>query len=144
MINLLPDITLLYQWAIFIVAVFVLNFLIFRPALRIILARRQATHGDEELAAEFEKKVGQLSLRIEKSLKEARSEGHDIMVQLRQDAEHVAQDTIQAARGKMDEELQSVREKLDQESKEVEMQLKQHAQDLSSLLAQRVLGRNVS
>ena len=52
MIDLMPNETIFVQWAYFLVSLAVLYYLVFRPSLRIIQARRAATIGDEAKAAE--------------------------------------------------------------------------------------------
>lgn len=143
MIDLMPNATLFYQWGLFLIAVAVLNFFVFRPTLRIIAARQSATDGDEARAAEFESKSEELSGRIEENLERARRDGLQTLGRLRQQAEEEGQAIIATARQQMDEHLLKVRTTLDKQSKEVELQLRQHSRDLAGQVATRILGRKV-
>lgn len=141
MIELMPDTTILYQWVMFILALLILTFGVFRPALKIVMARRSATEGDEAKAVEYEERIAELSRQIEASLDEARHAGHAVMSELRQEAEEVASETVRQSREKMESHLRDVRKALGKQSKEVELQLRQHSQALAGDLAKRVLGR---
>ena len=143
MIDLMPNATLFFQWALFLAAFAVLHFLVFRPTLRIIAARQSATDGDEARAAEFEAKSEELNERIEENLARARRDGQQTLGRLRQQAEEEAQAFIATARQQMDEHLMKARTMLEQQSKEAELQLRQHSKDLAGQMATRVLGRKV-
>ena len=141
MIDLMPNSTLFYQWALFLIALAVLHFCVFRPTLRIIAARQSATDGDEARAAEFESKSQELTVRIEENLARARRDGQQIVSRLRQQAEEEAQAFIATARQQMDEHLMKVRTSLEKETKEVELQLRQHSRDLAGQVVSKILGR---
>ena len=143
MIDLMPNFSLFYQWGLFLTAFIVLNFLVFRPTLRLIAARRSATEGDEAKATDFQAKSAELNERIDDNLARARREGQEIIQRLRQDSEAESSEIILKARERMDEHLQQVRSQVERETKEAQLQLKQHAQGLAGLLASRVLGRKV-
>lgn len=143
MIELMPDATLFYQWALFLAAVAVLHFFVFRPTLRIIAARKSATDGDENRAAEFETKSQELAERIDENLDRARRDGQQLMGRVRQQAEEEAQGIIADARQQMDEHLMKVRTTLEKQTKEAELQLRQHSKALAGQVAAQVLGRKI-
>lgn len=141
MIELFPDITLAYQWVLFMATLLVLNWGVFRPALKIIRERRQRTEGDERRAAEFGQKIGELTAKVDLHLAQARQEGQLLMQEIRGAAESVASKTTQLARQRMETQLKAMRTALEKEAKAAELQLKQHAGTLAKDLSERVLER---
>ncbi len=144
MIDLYPNSTLLYQWLIFMAALVVLNWGVFRPVLRLLRERRQRTEGDEKRAAEFEGKITDLKSQVDAGLEKARHEGQEIIQHLRQEAEASSQQTMELARQRMEAQLGQMRTDLEKAGKEAELQLKQHARKLADELGTNVLERPVS
>ena len=141
MIELFPDITLLYQWVLFMAVLLVLNWGIFRPALKIIHERRQRTEGDERRAAEFGHKISELKAKVDHHLAQAKLEGQVLMQEIRGEAEGVATKTTQLARQRMETQLGAIRGLIETEAKAAELQLKQHTGTLAKELGERVLER---
>lgn len=141
MIDLYPNETLVIQWLLFMVALIILNWGVFRPILKLIRERHLRTEGDEAQAQEFGKKIMELSSKVDESLQRARQEGQEIILGLRQEAESTSAKTTELARQRMESQLADVRRALEKESVEAELQLKQHAKDLANELGKQVLER---
>jgi F-type H+-transporting ATPase subunit b len=78
------DATIFIQLAIFLIMLFLLNQLLFRPVIRLIEARRAATEGTLAAASELEKEATELNRSAAEKLAEVRKSAggkRDSMVQ---------------------------------------------------------------
>ncbi len=97
-INLAPDATVLPMLGIFLFVLIVLTVFVFRPVLKIIDARRLATDGARECAAECDTNADRLEEEIARATDAARSSGAHARAGQRAHAEKAALEIIAAAR----------------------------------------------
>ena len=94
------DATLLIQLALFLIMLFLLNRLLFRPVVRLIEARREATEGTVNSALELEKKAAALNETVERTLKEVRASTTEQREQMLQAAQKQEREILADAREK--------------------------------------------
>lgn len=143
MIDLLPNGSVLYQWAIFMIAVGTLHFGIFKPVLHILEKRKARTAGDKETAKQLEGKSDEMMATCEKKLAEAKSQG----LKEREARKHIAEETHQTLLKKTREEIEKkmteIQKNIEHETKEAMLQLRQYAQEVSRDIAAKILEREV-
>ena len=144
MIDLLPDETVLYQWVLFMVALFTLHFGVFRPVLGIISERKQRTVEAKKKADVLSRKSEETVSFCEKKMEEARGSGLQKKTDQLQQAEKFRDDLMRKTRGEIDQKLEGLRHEIDHEMKEVSMQLRQYAQGLSREIASKIIGREIA
>lgn len=143
MIDLLPNSTLLYQWVIFMIAVFTLHFGIFRPALRIIEERQSKTKGAKGLAHDLDQKSQEMLAACEKRMEEARLLGVKKKDEIRLVGEKYGEDLLKRTRADLERQMESSRQKVEQEAKEAALKIRQSIRDLSRDVASKILERNI-
>ncbi len=143
MIDLLPNITLVYQWVIFMVAVLTLHFVVFRPTLRILDERKSRTEGEKEAAHALEEKSRDLLAQVEKGMEEARQTGVRKKEELRSVAAKFSEDVLKKTRLELEKKMEETRTTVARESKEAALQLRQQARDLARDIAVKVLEREI-
>jgi F-type H+-transporting ATPase subunit b len=137
-INLTPDLSLIPMLVIFIIVLAVLNIFIFRPAMRLIDARKALTEGQLERAKELELSADASNQHMQDELETVRQNGMEERKKKREKAQAKA-DRIQdraeretqeiTVRGS--EERERMREKFEKDIEsripEISRMIKEHA-----------------
>ncbi len=144
MINLFPDITIVYQWLNFIAAVLVLHYGIFKPVLKVLEERHLRTIGERDNARLLTDKSEGILKTCEKRLEEARLAGSRKTEEVRAQAGQQAEEILKKARQDVERRREEVRQKIDHSVKECSLQLKQHARELGREMASKILEREVA
>lgn len=145
MINLIPDpILVALQIGIFLLALFGLNLLVFRPVLRLIETRKTLTEGYRTEAAALSEKTESLIEQVEAKMKSAREQGLVAKSEMTKSGEEEAGKIIAATRQEVEGSLEKHRQALEGESKEAQLALRKYTRELSEEMAEKLLGRKVS
>lgn len=144
MIDLMPNETFFIQLGIFLFTLMGLNFLVFKPILRLIAYRKEVTEGSREEAKRLSEATGKMVEQYEGQIKEAREEGLGEKGRLTQEGEKEAQDIMDQAREDIEESLEKSRKVVQQESKEAQLSLRNVSREMSEEMAEKLLGRKVS
>jgi F-type H+-transporting ATPase subunit b len=121
-----------------------LNFLIFRPVLRLIAKRKEITAGYREEAQRLESQAQELVSQVESKMTQARDSGIAQKGEVTREGEVEAQDILEQARSDLEENLQRHRQAIQSECKEAQLSLRKHTQEISREMAEKLLGRKVS
>src|SRR4030065_1978590 len=128
MVNVIPDITLLYQMAIFLVLVFVLNILLYKPILKIIDRRKKQLDELENEIKLFNDSVDKKASEYEEKLKQAKASASELKKEIILEGNEQAKKIVDAVRGeipaltqqfqqKIEKEITTARKILDEQSK---------------------------
>lgn len=107
----------------FLVLLYVLNIILFRPLMKLFKERDNSTRGSIDAAREMDKKREEVIAEMNRELKEARSKAGEIFESMRkegqnrqkemlEEANRNAQDLIEKARAELKTEAQNARQKL--------------------------------
>ncbi len=143
MIDLVPNITIAYQWVIFMIAFLVLHFGVFRPTLKIIEQRKSKTVGEKETARELETKSKGMEIIHGKRMEEARLEGIHKKDAHRTSGEKFMEDLLKKTRAEIEQNMERSRSEIDKQSKEAALHLRQQARDLGRDIAVKILERDI-
>lgn len=144
MIDLLPNQTFFVQAGLFLLTYAVLNFLVFKPVLRIIERRKQLTLGAEQESAELNGRAETLIQEYTQGLQEARSQGIALKEKFQKEGQEESQALLTRAREEMEVQMEKARQEISKETKEAQLGLRKYTRELSRELAQKLLGRKVS
>jgi F-type H+-transporting ATPase subunit b len=138
------DWTLLVQIINFLVLVFLLNMVLFRPIRRVIQARqaRMATLEDE-ISGLADNQQGILG-EVDAQLAAARREGLGLREQLRQEGSQEESSLLDEVKKEVDAEWTRVEAKIKKDVKKARDTLKAQAQDFATALSAKILGRKLS
>lgn len=142
MIELLPNITTVVQWFIFMAVLLALNLLVYKPTLAIISERKKKTTGLSEDAHHLLDQAKKSLETYQAQMTEAKvlaTRAREHLVKEGREEEHTV---VGRARRENEEVLEDLRRNLDQESKEATFKLKQYAQDLARMIVSRVMERD--
>ncbi len=96
------DKTVVIQLIIFLVAIYILNKLIFKPFLEVVDKREKLTTGTIEEAIKLEQRANKIIEEYKRKLEEARSLALLERIKMRQEADNAAQDIIETTRSETD------------------------------------------
>jgi len=143
MVNVIPDITLLYQMAIFLALVFVLNILLYKPILKIIDRRKKQLEELENEIKLFNDSVDKKASEYEEKLKQAKAGASELKKEIILEGNEQAKKIVDAVRGDIPALTQQFQQKIDKEITAARKILGEQSKKLSVDIAQKVLGRSV-
>lgn len=133
------DLTLVPSIAIFLVLLFLLNQLLFKPYLEILEKRAAMTEGAMDKAEALQAEAAVLREKYDAALLSAREEARAKRETLREEAKAEEQSLLSAAREQAESFLSAERSKLDAEMNKAGTEIETRAQDLSGVIAQRLV-----
>lgn len=144
MIDLMPNETLFYQMGIFLFTFISLNFLVFKPVLRLIEKRKALTVGAEREALVLDEKTQALIETHKQKTHEARVQGIALKEKLKKEGEAQAAALSSTAQKDFEAKVEVSRSEISRESKEAQLVLRKLSRDLSKEMAEKLLGRKVA
>lgn len=135
--------TVFIQIVIFLIAIYILNKLIFKPFLGLVDRRDKLTRGAIEEAHELEEKVKAIIEEYDTKLHEARTLAIEERNKLIQEGQNVAQEILGEARNETGALLDEAKVKLEADTKEIKEKIKGDIDGLAGEIATKVLGKEV-
>lgn len=139
-IRLLPDQTFFIQLGVFLTVLIGLNYLIFKPVLRILRYRFEKTVGDRKKIEELTQKTHLLMTEYETKIADARAKAHELKEAIRQEGVDQATQLVHEAKALRQKELEKVRQEVAKAYGMAEGQLVTQAKTLGREIAEKVLG----
>lgn len=136
--------TVFIQIVLFLVAIYVLNKLVFKPFLNLTDRRDKLTRGAIEEAKELEEKVAHIIEEYDAKLAEARAQALEERNKIVQEGQSAAEDILSKAREETSELLHEAKHKLEVETEEIKNKVKSDVDDIAQDIASRVLGKEVA
>ena len=138
---MIPDLSVLWVIALFLLCVFVLNTLVFKPILAMSESRARAVRDARELAASAAQKAAEASTTFDRTLSAARAEVYGQMDEARRGA--LAQRATQMTATKQETEraLHDATARLATQANAARTSLERDAASLAGDIVGRVLGR---
>lgn len=135
--------TFFYQIANFILLIIILNFILYKPLLKILDARTEklaaADQEVKDLNASVERRVAEYEEKIRLAKLEAMNQRNEIQ----KDGSEQAKQIIDATRAELAKIVEEFQGKLDQEISQAKLVLKNQSAGISSEIAEKVLGRRL-
>ena len=139
----LPDYTLFIQMVNFLVLLFLLNLILFRPIRKIIRKRNQ-------IMDDFNKDITSMSDRAQESMDHfeqkilgARQEGMARIQSMKDEGEELEAQLIAATNQEVQGEIEEARKKVALEIQGARTQLQEQVQSFSVALTEKILGRSI-
>ncbi len=141
--NLLPDYTFFFQLVLFLVVLFSLNSLLFKPVLALIDRRKTATVGTHDEVSSLKQKTEQKLKEYESKIAQARVAGGQLKDKIKKEGESIAAEKIGQARKNADEYVGKMQSQITQQSLEARLSLGKEAENLAKQFAEELLGRAI-
>ena len=143
MVTVIPDYTLLIQMVTFIVLIYILNILIYKPILTIIDRRKKQLEELENEIKLFNDSVDKRVLEYEEKLKQAKTNASDLKKEIIKEGDDQAKSIVNIVRGEIPLMTQEFQQKMDKEIQAARKILDNQSRNLSLESAEKVLGRSV-
>lgn len=140
-IQLVPDGTLFFHIILIVLMVFVLNVTLFRPINKILADREQRTHGRSGEAQEILRRVEASIGKYERSLREARAQGYQLLEQQRADAMNRRQELINSLREELSRRIEEEKSAIQSQTQQARVGLESDARRIAGEITHQILGR---
>jgi F-type H+-transporting ATPase subunit b len=143
LVKVIPDITLLVQMVLFLILMFVLNILLYKPILSIIERRKKQLEESENEIKLFNESVEKRVAEYEEKLKQAKIKGSELKKEIIQEGVNQAKNIVDVVRNEIPVIAREFQQQMDKEVEKAKLILDSHSKKLSLEIAQKVLGRPV-
>lgn len=143
-IQLVPDGTLFLHILIILVMVFVLNATLFKPINRILEERERRTRGRSGEAHDILQRVEEKVAHYERTLREARAAGYQLMEQERAAALGERQARLNAVKDEIGGAVVEQKEAIHAQVEEARATLEQEARRIAAQIGSQILNRPIS
>lgn len=135
--------TVFIQIVLFLIAIYILNTLVFKPFMKLMDRRDKLTRGAIEEAKELEVKVRQIIEEYDIKLAEAREQAIEERNKIVHEGQTVADGILSKAREETTELLKEAKTKLEADTEEIKVKVKSDVDAIAKDIASKVLGREV-
>jgi F-type H+-transporting ATPase subunit b len=136
--------TIVIQVIQFLILVFILNRLLFRPIGQVLTEREQKIASWEEKTQNLQETARLHLEKYEKQLNEERLKARESQEQLTKELKEKEEEQIEAVSEKAALIVAEAQQAIERERERLRAELRQQAQDLSQILAEKVLGRELT
>jgi F-type H+-transporting ATPase subunit b len=142
-LTVIPDWTLLIQIANFLILIWVLNLILFRPIRNVLIRRREKINGLEDTIEVSRRDVKEKEDAFAAGIREARMKGLEKKEGLMAEAAEEEKKILAKINEKAQADLADVREKLAGEKESARSELMQKIDDFAETIGQKILGRAI-
>jgi len=142
MINI--DIVFLFQVVNFLVLLFLLNILLYKPIRKVISDRETEVSASRERTISVDLEVQEKMARYEERLREVKAGASEERNRTLREARAEESRILEAARSDATESLTEIRGAIRTEAAKAETYLRNQAESLSRVICEKVLGRSLS
>jgi F-type H+-transporting ATPase subunit b len=142
-LTVIPDWTLLIQIANFLILIWVLNLILFRPIRNVLIRRREKINGLEDTIEISRRDVQEKEEAFAAGIREARMKGLAKKEGLMAEAADEEKKILAKINEKAQADLADVREKLAGEKESARSELMQKIDDFAETIGQKILGRTI-
>jgi len=129
------DKTVVIQLIIFLVAIYILNKLIFKPFLEVVDKREKLTTGTIEEAIKLEQRANKIIEEYKHKLEEARSLALLERIKMRQEADNAAQDIIETTRSETDSMINKAKINIQNQFEKTQESIEVQIESLGNVIA---------
>jgi len=137
------DYTILVQMVNFIILIFILNALLYKPILGIIDKRKQKMDESDSEIKHMNQTVEQKMAEYEEKVRLAKVDAMEQKNAIVKEGSDVAKDIIDAVRGEIPAMMEQFHAKMGKEVEEARAILHSQSQKISLDIAEKVLGRSI-
>ncbi|MFB3926442.1 MAG: ATP synthase F0 subunit B [Syntrophales bacterium] len=137
------DYTLFIQIANFLILIFVLNMLLYKPILRILDRRREKIAKAEEEVKNINRTIEQRMAEYEEKIRLAKLEAMGHRNEIQQQGAQVAKELIDQAKDEISAMVEQFQRNLAAEMEQARSILNNQSRTISMEIAEKVLGRSV-
>jgi F-type H+-transporting ATPase subunit b len=142
-VSVIPDYTIFFQIITFLILIYILNIILYKPILSIIERRKkQLTELENEIKL-FNESVDKRAAEYDEKLKLAKTNASELKKEIIKEGADQAKNIIDAVRNEIPLMTQEFEQKMNKEIQAARQVLNSQSRKLSLEIAQKVLGRSV-
>ena len=141
--SLWPPGTLWFQIANFLLLLFLLNIILFKPIRNILSKRKNEEDSLQEIIEELQSKTGQYSKDLEESISAARKEGFQQKENFKTEGFEEEKGVLNAANASAEDKIAKAQEEIEGRMAKARESLRVEVDHFSRELAERMLGRSL-
>jgi F-type H+-transporting ATPase subunit b len=142
-VSVIPDYTIFIQIITFLILIYILNILLYKPILSIIERRKkQLTELENEIKL-FNESVDKRAAEYEEKLKLAKTNASELKKEIIKEGADQAKNIIDTVRNEIPLMTQEFEQKMEKEIQAARQILDSQSRKLSLEIARKVMGRNV-
>lgn len=142
-ITVIPDWTLWVQMANFLLIVWLLNIILFRPIRKILIQRKEKITSLEQNIETSDKEVKEKNEAFDSGIRDARAKGLNDKNALLNEAAGQEREIIDKINQKAQADLAEIREKIAKDAETVRASLQKEIDTFASAIGEKILGRAV-
>jgi len=143
-LQILPDLTLALQIGLFLIFMWIMNRMLFRPTLRVLEERERQIQGARGKVEDLQARVEAAMSRYGESIREARMTGEVERMRFVREAMGEEERIANEGRARAVETMKRIQENVAREAGIARTELDAKAREFAALIAEQVLGRSVS
>ncbi|MBE3085005.1 MAG: ATP synthase F0 subunit B [Bacteroidetes bacterium] len=143
MVSVIPDYTFFIQIVTFLILIYILNLLLYKPILAIIDRRKKQLEELENEIKLFKESVDKRAAEYDEKLKQAKTKASELKKEIIKEGDNQAKSIIDAVRNEIPLMMQEFQQKMDKEIQAARQILSSQSRKLSLEIAEKVLGRSV-
>ena len=137
------DWSILIQMINFVILVWALNYVAYRPIRAILAKRKEKVEGLESGIDRFEKDSNERAASLEAGIKEAREKGRKMKESMEETARQEEQQMMERINEKARQDLEDIKIKVTRETEEVRRSLQSQIEFFANEISKKILGRTV-
>ena len=138
------NLTIVIQVLQFLILMFILNRLLFKPISQVMAERKAKINAWEEKTQNLQDSARVKLEKYENQLREERAQAQERQEQLTIELKEKEEESLRAVSEEAAQLVDSTQKALAEETERLRLELRQQAVGLSQILAEKVLGRKVS
>jgi F-type H+-transporting ATPase subunit b len=142
-ITVIPDWTLWVQMANFLIIVWALNIILYKPIRNILIQRKEKITNLEQNTETLNKEANEKDNAFDSGIKDARAKGLNAKNVLLKEAADKEKEVIEKINQKAQENLAEVREKIAKDVEIVRASLQKEIDKFAGAIGEKILGRAV-
>ena len=143
MVTVIPDYTLFIQIVTFLLLIYILNHLLFKPILNIIDRRKKQLEELENEIKLFNDSVNKRASEYDEKLKQAKTNASELKKEIIKEGDDQAKSIVDTVSGEIPLMTQEFQQKMEKEMQAARKILDNQSRKLSLEIAGKVLGRSV-
>lgn len=143
MVNVIPDYTLFIQIVTFLILIYILNLLLYKPILAIIDRRKKQLEELENEIRLFKDSADKRAAEYDEKLIQTKTKASELKKEIIKEGDNQAKSIIDAGRNEIPLMTQEFQQKMDKEIQAARQILSSQSRKLSLEIAEKVLGRSV-
>jgi F-type H+-transporting ATPase subunit b len=141
--DIYPNITFLFQIANFLILLFILNIILYKPIRKILGQRGNEVISFQEMIEDFQNRSEKESRALEENMASARSQGFKEKETLKSAGLEEEKVMVQQAISSAEEKIGKAKGEIDQDTAQARRSLEEEVRVFSQELAEKILGRSI-